>query len=163
MFAYITALIVMASVLTSNAELIEADYTVSPDGPISSISHAIDLAQDGDTIVVGSGVYKERIVVDKSISLIGVDRPTIDGQGKGTVVLIKAPKCTIKGFLVRGSGTSLTFEDSGILLDSAPDSIIENNQLEDVLFGIYLKNSPRSLIRNNKIVGKDLPLPQRGD
>lgn len=163
MFAYITALIVIASVLTANAELIEADYTVSPDGPISSISHAIDLAQDGDTILVGNGVYKERIVIDKSISLIGIDKPIIDGQGKGTIVLIKAPKCTIKGFIVRGSGTSLTTEDSGIVLDSAPDSVISNNQLKDVLFGIYLKNSPRTIISDNKITGKDLPLPQRGD
>lgn len=140
-----------------------ATYRVSPSGLITSLSEAIELSNDGDTIKVEHGVYEERIVVDKSIKLIGLNRPVIDGKDKGTVVLIKSPKCTFKGFLVRGSGESLTVEDGGILLDSAPDSIIEDNQLEDVLFGIYLKNSPRSLIQRNVIHGKDLPLPQRGD
>ncbi len=140
-----------------------ATHRVSPSGPIPSISRAIGLSSDGDIIEVERGVYKERIVVDKSVKLVGIDRPVIDGQEKGTVVLIKSPKCKFKGFLVRGSGESLTVEDAGILLDSAPESIIEDNQLEEVLFGIYLKNSPRSLIQHNVIHGKDLPLPQRGD
>lgn len=140
-----------------------ATYSVSPSGLIISISKALELCSDGDTIKIEHGVYKERIVVDKSVKLIGINRPVIDGQEKGTVVLVKAPKCTFKGFLVRGSGESLTVEDAGILLDSAPDPIIEDNQLEDVLFGIYLKNSPRGLIQNNDIKGKDLPLPERGD
>ena len=137
--------------------------TVSPTGSINSISKALELSSDGDTIEVEHGVYKERIVVDKSVKLEGINRPVIDGRDKGTVVLIKSPKCTFKGFLVRGSGESLTVEDAGILLDSAPDSSIEDNQLDDVLFGIYLKNSPRGLLQHNAIKGKDLPPPDRGD
>ncbi|MDA2920275.1 nitrous oxide reductase family maturation protein NosD [Desulfobacterota bacterium AH_259_B03_O07] len=160
---YILALIVVAGVVASTTKSVAETYTVSPTGSINSISKAIGLSKDGDTVEVEKGAYKGRIVVDKSIKLIGIDKPSIDGQGKGTVVLIKAPKCTFKGFLVIGSGESLTIEDAGIVLDSAPDSIIEDNKLEDVLFGIYLKNSRRSLIKNNVIIGKDLPLPQRGD
>ncbi len=48
-------------------------------------------------------------------------------------------------------------------MENASNSLIENNILEDVLFGIYLKNSPGSTIINNRITGKDLPLPERGD
>ncbi|MGB3365642.1 MAG: nitrous oxide reductase family maturation protein NosD, partial [Thermodesulfobacteriota bacterium] len=43
------------------------------------------------------------------------------------------------------------------------NAIIEDNRLSDVLFGIYLKNSSGTLISNNVIVGKDLPIPVRGD
>jgi nitrous oxidase accessory protein len=156
------ALFLLAAIGRSSAGL-AATFRVSPSSLIISISKAIELSNDGDTIEVEHGVYKERIVVDKSVKLIGIDRPVIDGQDKGTVVLIRSPECTFKGFLVRGSGESLTVEDAGIILDSAPDSIIEDNQLEDVLFGIYLKNSPRGLIQHNVIKGKDLPLPDRGD
>jgi nitrous oxidase accessory protein len=160
--AFLFALFLLAAIGRSSAGL-AATYSVSPSGLIISISKAIELSSDGDTIEVENGVYKERIVVDKSVKLIGINRPVIDGQDKGTVVLINAPKCIFRGFLVRGTGESLNIEDAGILLESAPDSVIEDNQLQDVLFGIYLKNSPRSLIQRNVITGKDLPPPDRGD
>ncbi|MGB7291593.1 MAG: nitrous oxide reductase family maturation protein NosD [Thermodesulfobacteriota bacterium] len=162
MLVFLFALFLLAVIGISSPGL-AATYRVSPSGLIISISKAIEMSSDGDTIKVEKGVYEESIVVDKSIKLIGINRPVIDGKDKGTVVLIKAPGCTFKGFLVRGSGESLTVEDAGIILDSAADSIIEDNQLEDVLFGIYLKSSPRGLIRHNIIKGKDLPLPERGD
>ncbi|MBI4228873.1 MAG: right-handed parallel beta-helix repeat-containing protein, partial [Deltaproteobacteria bacterium] len=162
MLVFVSALVILAAMTISSAGS-AATHIVSSSGFINSISKAIELATDGDTIKVEGGVYKERIVVDKSIKILGLNNPTIDGQGKGTVVLIKAPKCTFKGFLVRGSGASLTVEDTGILLESAPNSIIEDNHLEDVLFGIYLKQSPKGLIQNNVVIGKELPLPERGD
>jgi len=99
MLVYVYALILLATAGTSGGKSAGTELIVSPQGELSSISRAIGLANDGDTIKVKNGVYKERIVVDKSIKLIGIDKPSIDGQGKGTVVLIKAPKCTFKGFL----------------------------------------------------------------
>jgi nitrous oxidase accessory protein len=153
----------VAAAATSPRESIAKTLTVSQSGALNSISKAVELSNDGDTIQVETGLYREHIVLDRSIELIGISKPIVDGGGEGTVLLIKAPGCTVKGFRIRGSGESLTVEDAGILLDSAPDSIIENNLLEDVLFGIYLKNSPRGLIEHNAIKGKDLPLPDRGD
>jgi len=141
----------------------ETVHTVSPNGPFTSISLAIESAKSGDTIEVNSGTYNEHIIVDKTLNLIGIDEPNINGGGKGTVVLIKVPGVTFKGFHVSGSGESLTVEDAGIVLDAAQNSIIEDNSLYDVLFGIYLKNSSATIIRNNKIVGKDLPIAVRGD
>ena len=35
---------------------------------------------------------------------------------------------------------------------------LENNRIEDTLFGIYLHNAPDSILRNNMVVGKDLPI-----
>lgn len=162
MLSYLSVFVFMAAA-TSGSESVAATYTVSPGGSISSISKAIKMAKEGDAVEVQSGHYRERVVVDKPIKLIGIDKPVIDGHGQGTVVLIKAPGCTFKGFLVRGSGDSLSVENAGILLDSAGSSIIEDNRLEDVLFGINVKNSPRSLIRNNFIQGKNFPVEERGD
>lgn len=163
MLPYVSALVFMVASSALLSKAVAATYTVSSSGSSNSISKAIEGANEGDTIRVQRGHYKERIVVDKPVKLIGINKPVIDGEGKGTIVLIKAPGCAFKGFLVRGSGESLNMEDAGILLDSAESSIVEDNRLEDVLFGINVKNSPRSLIRNNFIEGKNLPVEERGD
>ena len=45
---------------------------VAPGGKIESIKTALALAQTGDVIRVGPGLYQEgQIIVDKSVSLIG--------------------------------------------------------------------------------------------
>lgn len=160
-YIYVPAFLILISVsIIARAETV---HTVSADGPFLSISEAISAASSGDTIKVTAGFYNEHIVVDKSLKLVGIDQPKIDGSGKGTVVIIKAPKVTFKGFHITNSGESLSLEDAGIVLDSAQNILIENNKLQDVLFGIYLKNSSGTIIRNNLIVGKDLPIPVRGD
>ncbi len=163
MVHYILVLALLTAISALEVMSAETVHTVSPKGPFTSISLAILSAKSGDTVEVNSGTYNEHIIVDKTLDIIGINEPNIDGGGKGTVVLIKAPGVTFKGFRVTGSGESLTVEDAGIVLDSAQDSIIEDNRLHDVLFGIYLKNSSGTLIRNNIIVGKDLSIPVRGD
>lgn len=163
MFKNILAILFIANICVCEGVLAQTVLTVSQDGSYTSISQAITSAKSGDTVEVIGGSYNEHIVVDKSLNLVGIGQPKIDGGGKGTVVLIKAPKVTLRGFNVSGSGESLSVEDAGIILDSAPNSIIEDNRLDDVLFGIYLKNSSGTLISDNFIIGKDLPIPVRGD
>ena len=141
----------------------EKTIQVSPAGPLRSVAEAIKSASSGDTIRVTGGVYHERLVIDKTLNLTGVGNPVINGGGTGTVIEIKAPGCVLSGFTVTGSGSHLSNEDTGILLDSAHGSIIEDNTLRDVLFGIYIKNSPDTVIRGNTVRGKDVPMPERGD
>ncbi len=139
------------------------EIVVSSQGEIRTISEAIELAVEGDTIVVLPGFYKEKIKINKSLTLIGKDMPVISGDGKGTVVRIKASGVIFKGFRIIASGSNLSREDCAIEVMNSPGSIIEGNELDDVLFGIYVKNSPDCIIRNNLIVGKGLPLSDRGD
>lgn len=136
---------------------------VSPDGPVRSLAEAVNSASPGDTISVEGGVYHERLVIDKTLNLTGVNNPVIDGGGTGTVVEIKAPGCVLRGFTVTGSGSHLSSEDTGILLDTAGGTLIDGNLVTDALFGIYIKNSPHTVIRGNTIRGKDVPMPERGD
>ena len=50
---------------------------------IKSIQKAIDVAKNGDTILVDAGLYKEKnIVIQKSITLIGLNYPVLDGEKK---------------------------------------------------------------------------------
>lgn len=59
--------------------------TVDDDGgaDYENIQDAIDEAENGDTVRVHDGYYKENVVVNKSINLIGngSENTTIDGMG----------------------------------------------------------------------------------
>ena len=127
----------------------------------NSIGAAIKAACAGDTIQVRSGNYSEAIVIDKTLALEGLDKPVIRGES-GSVITVLADRCTIRGFVVEHSGGDLQTEDSGILLKSGAN-VIEDNELRDVLFGIYLYSSGENTIRRNKICGRAwLDLGDRG-
>ncbi len=135
---------------------------VSPTGPYTEIAGALADAREGDTIEVHGGSYAGPIVVAKSVTLQGWDWPVIDGGGAGTVVKITAPGTMLQGFVIRNSGSILDEENSGIA-GEAPELLIQNNRLEETLFGIYLRQAHRSVLRDNVITSKDLDVPRRGD
>jgi nitrous oxidase accessory protein len=134
---------------------------VGPAGRYPTIGAALAAARPGDTIRVAAGVYREKIVVEVPVVLVGEGRPVIDGEGKGTVVELRAPG-VFSGFEVRASGRILDQENAGILV-TADSCVISDNVLEDVLFGVYLKGSDGSRVTGNRIVGKDRALGMRGD
>lgn len=136
-------------------------WRVSPDGPLDTVGAALERAAGGDTVRVAPGVYRERLVIRRPAVLIGEGRPVLDGGGQGHVVDARAA-LTIQGFVLRNSGARPEREDAGIVVQGAP-ARIEDNRIEDVLYGVYLKQAPGSIVRGNQIRGKPLPLERRGD
>ena len=139
-----------------------ATLTVGPGAQFQSIQNAINHAQPGDRIEVGAGSYNESLLVDKQLSLIGIDRPVVHGKGSGSVVVITAASCVLRGFRIEHSGSDLQTEDSGVLLKSS-NNRIEENELSDILYGIYFYRSQGNTIRGNTILGrKELEAGERG-
>ncbi|WP_374686043.1 nitrous oxide reductase family maturation protein NosD [Promineifilum sp.] len=130
--------------------------------PAEQLAEAIAAAQPGDTIEVTGGVFHGNLVIDKPLTLIGLDGATLDAGGQGTVLRIEAPDTTVRGFVVRNTGDSLDREDSGIIA-AGPRALVENNRLENVLFGIYINSAPGTIVRGNEIEGQDLDIARRGD
>jgi nitrous oxidase accessory protein len=129
---------------------------------VATFTDALKRAPNGATVVVSGGVHRGNFVVTKSLTLIGENSPVLDGGGNGTVITLKAPRTTLKGFVIRNSGSTLSTEDAGIAVE-ASRCVVENNRLDDVLFGIVLRNAPQTVVRHNELHGKPLPLPRRGD
>lgn len=128
-----------------------------------SLEEALQKSVDGDTLVVNAGIYPGNYIIDKSIVLIGKNNPVIDGQNRGTVLTIESPNVVIKGFTIQNTGILLDREDSGILV-TADNVSIEQNQLKEVLFGIYFRKADGGILKNNLIEGKkELDIPRRGD
>src|SRR5690606_32002998 len=81
----------------------------------TTINAALQSAQDGDTVLVSKGHYHEgNIVIDKSISFIGVDTPVLDGEKKVEVLSITASHVTVKGFRIQRSGMATLSDPAGI-------------------------------------------------
>lgn len=136
--------------------------TVGLTGGFSSIGAALARARAGDTIRVATGVYHEHLNIERPVTLLGEPGAVITGDGVGIVLRIAA-RATVRGFTIRGSGSRLDTEDGGIAAVRSRGIVIENNRLEDVLFGITLKECDSALIRGNTIVGKNLAVRFRAD
>ncbi len=135
---------------------------VAPEGPYQTLAEALAVAGDGDTIRVEGGLYHGSLTVERSVRLVGVGWPVLDGGGTGTVLRIRAPGVEVRGFHIRGTGDSLDQENAGIYVE-ATEAVIVGNRLEDVLFGIYLKQAPRSRVVGNRIEGKAIDIGLVGD
>jgi nitrous oxidase accessory protein len=135
---------------------------VGPDGTHDTITSALEAAAPGDTILVRSGVHRGPFVVDKPVALIGEGGPVLDGGGRGTVVRVEAPDVVLRGFVIRGSGDRLSTDDAGIVVTGARAQI-EENRIEEVLFGIDVRHAPHAVLRRNTLSGMSLPVARRGD
>ncbi|CAM3916380.1 nitrous oxide reductase family maturation protein NosD [Flavobacterium cucumis] len=120
--------------------------------PVKKIKQALALANDGDTILVHSGIYKEgTILINKKIYFIGKNFPVLDGQHKKEVVSINANDVVVKGFKVINSGHAALNDPCGIRVYDKNNVIIQGNILDNNFFGIYLQNSTNCIVKNNVI------------
>jgi nitrous oxidase accessory protein len=129
---------------------------VSPEGEVRSIKAAVEMAQPGDHILVEAGTYLEsEIEINKPLTLEGVERPVIDGDREGNILIIRADSVTVKGFMIKNTGRSYVRDYSAILLENSKDFLIEDNDLDNVYFGIYLAETDRGIVRGNRIESYD--------
>lgn len=133
--------------------------------PNQSIAVAIRSAQPGDTIQIESGRYAENLVVDKPLTLQGIDRPTISGQNKGDVIRVRAAGVTIRGLIIRDSGVDLDAQNAGVYVQPGADrATVEDCELVANLFGIWLEKSNDSHLIHNLVIGRsDLMSVARGN
>ena len=119
---------------------------------IKSIAEAVSVAQNGDTIIIKKGIYKEHdIVINKSIHLIGENNPIIDGEFKETIIKITAKDFSIEGLTLINVGQSYVKDYAAILVSKSQNFSIKNNILKDVFFGLLIEKSRDGNISNNTI------------
>ena len=95
--------------------------------PFHSIQDALDVAKNNDTIRVYPGVYTEKLLIETSVRLEGVDTNTtiIDGQKTPQhTVFVTADHVTITGFTIRNS--SIKRYSCGICVYSSHNKIFGN-------------------------------------
>jgi len=155
--------------ITAQAETITVD--ANGNGDHTTIQNAIDAADEDDTIRVWAGVYYENVVVNKTVSIVGNGsaNTSIEGDGNGHTVTIRADQVNLSKFTVTGasgagkrgvsvesdgntiSHTSCANNFLGISFIGVENNSCENNAVLSNTIGVYLgdKASNNSLLRNN--------------
>ncbi len=107
----------------------------SESAPCATIGHAVSMAGNGDTVVVGRGTYHEDVAISVGLTLRGAGRPTIDASGMDNGIVIGgdgAAGARVMGF----TGKNATFE--GILVRQTYGVTIRDNVAEANDQGIFL-------------------------
>ncbi len=138
-------------------------WTVSASS--GTIGAAIAASAEGDTVQIRAGVYREHVVVDKPLSIVGDEGAVVDAEGTGNVLVIDAPNVHIEGLTLRGCGVNIQQSDAGIRIEKrAADAEVVGNTIQGCRFGVWIHGSERVKVKDNDIVGvAELPRGDRGD
>ncbi len=129
------------------------------------LNAAVRKAKAGDVLEIARGTYRANLVIDKPLTLRGMDRPTISGGNQGDTIRVTAPDVVIEGLIVRDSGDDLKDQNAGIYLyPGAHRAVVRRCDLTYNLFGLWIEKANDVLIEHNVITGKrEYSSPQRGN
>ncbi|MDR7422295.1 MAG: nitrous oxide reductase family maturation protein NosD [Armatimonadota bacterium] len=135
--------------------------TARGESPPFDLARAVAAAPPGAVVVVPPGVYPGPLVLARPLVLRGQGRPVIDGRGAGDVVVITGERVTLEGFAVRGGSLLYSREAAGIVVRGA-GAVVRDNEIDDVLFGVYLAGARGAVVAGNTIRTAALPVERRG-
>jgi hypothetical protein len=106
--ATVVATLVSAGTGLAARPAVAAELCVGGPGCFATIQAAVDAAQDGDTIHIGAGTFAGGIIIDSSVSLVGVSAAATRIEGGGPVITIgealtsDPPNVSIRGVTITG-------------------------------------------------------------
>jgi parallel beta-helix repeat protein len=126
--------------------VIAAPNTIWVPDNYTTIQEAINMANEGETILVEAGTYYEHVIVNKPLSLVGENKQDtiIDGSGAETIVNIIASNITLSGFTIQNGGL-------GIYLWGSSNNVISGNDVSNNGHGIYLSYSGDNVVSGNNV------------
>lgn len=110
----------------------------------------IDNAADGDTLRVDPGTYRGPLTIRRPLTLEGVGRPLIIGDGVVSVITVSGDDVTVRGLAIRRSGRDISAEAAGIKAEG-DRHVFRDNVIDDVYFGIHLANGADNVLADNVI------------
>jgi nitrous oxidase accessory protein len=130
-------------------------------GNYTSIQEAVNSAQNGDTILVSPGVYRENIKVNKELTILShptlsgnqTNRTYIIGAGSDNAVFsVNSSNVTINGFHIAGGSPGKDmYKEVGLYLEGVRNCSLSNNTLILNDLGIALNNSQGNYVNENLV------------
>ncbi len=121
----------------------------------TTLNAAIDAAQNGATITVREGRYKEfDVLINKPLSIRGEGEVLLDVDKKGYGIIIKSDSVHISNINITNIGKSYTKDYAAIYVSRSKNFSIQNTVLDKVFFGILVEKSHYGYIAGNRISGE---------
>ncbi|MFA5243515.1 MAG: nitrous oxide reductase family maturation protein NosD [Sulfuricella sp.] len=127
-----------------------------------SLQSLVDATPPGSILRLSPGIYAGPVTLSRAIVLDGGGKAIIDGGGKRSVLRVNTGNAVVRGLILRNTGNSHDQMDSGIAIEGDSNRI-EDNVIENALFGIVLKQSNHNRVRRNYIRSKPAELSMRGE
>lgn len=126
---------------------------------------AVVAAQPHDTLILDAGTHNGHVQITKPLTIEGKPGAIVDGLGIGQTLDVKAPDVAIRRLTFRGSGLALAHLDAAVFLEQGADrAIVEDNDIEGNLVGVYVHGANDAVVSGNKIVGRtDMHLNDAGN
>ncbi|MBS1530512.1 MAG: nitrous oxide reductase family maturation protein NosD [Bacteroidetes bacterium] len=129
---------------------------VAPHTAVANLKQAIDLAKNGDTVIVKPGIYTSvNTIINKELTVLGEGKPVLDARYQDEVVTITSSNVKFDGFTIQNSKTGSMRDFAGIRLSKVQNVTVSNNTLLNNFFGIYLSDSNNIRLLNNRLSGSD--------
>lgn len=119
-----------------------------------ALQEVVDRTAEGDVVVLGPGDHRGPVRIGRRLTLEGTAGAVLDGGGVGNVVTVEAAGAVVRGLTIRGSGRDLVAMNAGVFLtQAAAGAMVEDNRIEDNLYGVYIHGAEEAVVRRNRIVG----------
>src|SRR6185503_4840508 len=97
--------VILSSLLLVSFSTFPKTWIVDQKGSVRSIKSALEYASAGDTIRIMPGIYKEgNLLVRRSLTLMGIQYPVLDGENKYEILTIDANDVSIMGLKMINTG-----------------------------------------------------------
>lgn len=151
-FKLITAFSLLSTSSYAKVLIVEPKESGKP------LTTTFNLAQDGDTVLVKSGTYREgAMILKKRLTIIGENFPEIDGENLHENLLVERDSVIVKGLLFKNSGTSGFNDIAALKLKNSKGIIVEDCKFENNFFGIHTINCSYITYRNNQLSSNRKP------
>lgn len=143
------------------AEAAIIDTPARPGG----LEAAIEKAAAGDVVRLGRGEHSGPVVIDRPLTLTGVEGASVVGDLRGSVITIDASDVVVSFLTIRGSGSSHETIDAGVkLTQRAERAVVEKNILVGNLVGVDIHGAAGARVAGNRIEGRlDRRMNDRGN
>ena len=127
-----------------------------------SLQELVDRTPAGGVLRPPPGSYAGPLVVRRPITIDGQGQVRIDAGGEGTVVRLLTGGATLRGLTLANSGDNHDKLDAGVQVRGHGNRI-EDNVIENCLFGVDLQQSNDNFVVANRIGSKPVDMGIRGD
>lgn len=145
----------LALLLLFYVSLSAKTITVGNHLSVTSITKALSMVNNGDSIQVKKGTYRETsLIITKAITLFTTENAQIDARGAAEdIFIVRSDNVQIKGFQLVNVGVSFLKEAAAIRLVHCKNVHILDNKIDSCFFGIYVEQAKNTIIANNQITG----------